>query len=141
MKSRWIAVCVISITCAASADAQSSISAFWVKFKTAVTKGDKAAVANMTKLPFSLGYDPSAKGGERFLKTRASFLRQYKYIFNNEVDAVKCFANAAPEKEEKGYFVACSFKSDPDDREKPLIYSFTHTKQGWKFAVFENINE
>ena len=141
MKVRWIAVCVISIMLAASAEAQTSISAFWVTFKAAVNKGDKARVANMTKLPFSLGYDPSAKGGERFLRTRASFLRQYKYIFNNEVDAVKCFANAVPEKEKTGYFVACSFKSDPEQREKPFVYSFTHTKQGWKFAVFENINE
>jgi len=141
MKLKWVLICVISLLLVLPASGQSNFDGFWLKFKTAVTRGDKAAVANMTKLPFSLGYDPSAKGGERFVKSRASFLREYKYIFNNEVDAVKCFASALPEKEQTGYFVACSFKSEADDREKPFIYSFKHTKQGWKFTVFENINE
>lgn len=141
MKMNWLNVCVMSIVLGMSANAQGTFDAFWTKFKAAVDRGDKSAVANMTKLPFSLGYDPSVKGDEAFLRTRKSFLRKYKYIFDGDVDAKKCFASGAPEKEKTGYFVACSFRSEPDSREKPLIYSFRHTKQGWRFAVFENINE
>ncbi|MEP6788447.1 MAG: hypothetical protein ABJB40_08450 [Acidobacteriota bacterium] len=124
---------------AGSVTAQSGFDVFWKKFKAAVIRGDKSTVAGLTEFPFSLGYDPSAKGGEGSIKIKATFLRRYKYIFDNEVNAAKCFANATPEKEDKGRSVACSFKSDP--HEKPFIYSFRLTKQGWRFAGFENVNE
>ena len=124
-----------------SVTAQKSFDTFWQKFKSAVIKGDKATVVSLTRFPFSLGYDPSAANEEGFIKTRASFLRRYNYVFNEEVDAVKCFENTAPEKDPGGYVVACSFKGEPPDSEKPFDYTFKRTKQGWRFVEFTNINE
>ena len=142
MKIKYLtAVCLGLVFLTSSAAAQSSFDVFWKKFKTAVINGDRATVASLTKLPFSLGYDPGAKGGEAFIRTKANFLRRYKHIFDNEVDAAKCFANSAPEKDRKDYSVACSFKSQTKDSEKPFVYLFQITKQGWRFAGFENINE
>lgn len=140
-KMKWTYAFLLAVVLAASVNAQNSFDAFWVKFKAAVERGDKAAVVKMTKFPFSLGYDPSVKGDEAFLRTAKSFMRRYTYIFNGEVDAKKCFASDPPEKEETGYYVACSFKTEPAGSEKPFIYSFTLTKQGWRFGTFENINE
>src|SRR5436309_7908271 len=96
-----LAVCLCSFILTGSVTAQTNFNAFWQKFKSAVIKGDRMTVASLTKLPFSLGYDPSAKSGERFIKTKTSFLRQYRYIFDNEVDAVRCFKDARPQKEGK----------------------------------------
>ena len=124
-----------------SVNAQTNFDKFWIKFRSAVTRSDRATVASLTKFPFSLGYDPRAKGGEGFIKTKANFLRQYKYIFNSEVNAIKCFKGSTPEKEGKNYSVACSFKQEPANAEKPFIYTFTPTRLGWRFAGFENINE
>jgi hypothetical protein len=140
MRTRSIAICFLTLAFSAAASAQ-SFSGFWLRFKSAVDSGDKPAIAAMTKLPFSLGYDQIAKGGEAFLRSKTSFLHKYKYIFDGEVDAKKCFASAVPEKAKTGYAVACSFRSEPPGSERPFIYSFTRTKKGWRFAVFENINE
>jgi len=142
MKTKYVlAGCLLLAILAISTQAQNSFDAFWVKFKSAVLKGDKAAVANLTRFPFSLGYDPSAKNQEGMIRTRASFLRRYKYIFDDEVNSVKCFQKNAPEKDSKDYFVACSFKNQPADAEKPFVYTFKLTKQGWRFVEFTNINE
>lgn len=142
MKIRSLmAVCLGLVILASSATAQSGFDTFWKKFKTAVIHGDKATVASLTNFPFSLGYDPSTKSGEGFIKTKATFLRRYKYIFAGEVDASKCFANATPHKDGKDYSVTCSFKGEPKNSEKPFVYSFQLTKQGWRFAGFENVNE
>jgi hypothetical protein len=142
MKTKFIlTTCLNAIILFGSANAQSGFDAFWAKFKAAVSSDDKAAVASMTEFPFSTGYDPSSKKGEGYIKTRASFLRQFKHIFNDETDAVKCFKGATPEKEGKGYAVTCSFRQEPPGSEKPFVYSFKLTKLGWRFAGFENINE
>ena len=133
--------CLIAIVLFGSASAQSGFDAFWSKFKSAVAKGDKAGVVQMTLFPFSTGYDPSAKKSEGYIKTRASFLRQFKHIFNDETDAVKCFKDATPAKEGKGYSVTCAFRNEPASAEKPFVYTFKWTKSGWRFAGFENINE
>ena len=137
----WLAVCLGLLMLTGSVTAQKSFNIFWAKFKLAVIKGDKETVASLTKFPFSLGYDPSAANEEGFIKKRASFLRQYNYVFNEEVDAVKCFENTAPEKDHGGYVVACSFKGESPNSEKPFAYTFKRTKQGWRFVEFTNINE
>ncbi len=137
-----LAFCFLcSLILTRSVTAQNNFDAFWTKFKSAVIKGDKAKVANLTKFPFSLGYDPSAKSGEGYIRTKTTFLRRYRIIFNGEVDVVKCFQNASPKKEGKAYSVACSFKQEPTGGDKPFVYSFTLTKLGWRFAGFENVNE
>jgi len=126
---------------AGSVNAQKSFDTFWTKFKSAVIKGNKATVANLTLFPFSLGYDPSAKNGEGFIKTKAGFLRRYNYLFNEEVDAAKCFAQETPEKIRKSYVVSCGFKENPANGDKPFEFTFKLTKQGWRLVGRENINE
>ncbi len=142
MKIKFLlAVCLGLLMLTGSVTAQTSFSTFWAKFKSALIKGDKETIASLTKFPFSLGYDPSAAKKEGFIKKRASFLRQYNYVFNEEVDALKCFENTAPEKNNGGYVVACSFKGGSPDSERPFVYTFKRTKQGWRFVEFTNINE
>ena len=57
--------------------------AFWTKFKAAVARNDKAAVADMTKLPFMI----DSKDVDR-----AGFIKQYSSLFTPSVR--RCFARA-----------------------------------------------
>lgn len=125
----------------ASAAGQESFESFWQKFKAAVVAKNKAAVAGMAKLPFSLGYDPSARGKVGVIRTKTDFLRRYKYIFDGEVDAVKCFNSGKPEAADNQYVFACAFRTEPPEREKPFLYTFQRTKSGWRLTEFTNINE
>jgi|SRR5215213_8650877 len=111
--------------------------AFWAKFKTAVTKKDKNAVANLSRFPISM---PTY---QKSVRTKADFLRRYNQIFNGEADAAKCFQNSAPQKSSaKRFEVNCGFKNDKiGDGGEPIVYSFELTKSGWKFVDLDNINE
>jgi hypothetical protein len=111
--------------------------AFWAKFKSAVARKDKNAVANLSGFPVSM------PAYQKSVRTKADFLRRYNHIFNGEADAAKCFPNAAPQKASaKSYDVSCGFKNDPDgDGGEPIVYSFQLTKSGWKFVGLDNINE
>ena len=73
--------------------------AVWRKFKVAVAKNDKQAVASMTKLPFLF------EGKER---TRAQFIKIYNQLFDLRVR--KCFATAKTLREEDLYEVFCAKK-------------------------------
>ncbi len=116
---------------------QPTFEAFWLQFKSAVEKRDKAAVAALSKFPLSMPY------GWKVLKTKADLIENYDEVFYSEsLDADRCFANTAFEKRDEQYEVACGFKSEPlnTDR-KPWIYHFELTENGWRFARFDNINE
>ena len=131
-------ICVAFIMSASSgAAAQDDFRMFWKNFKAAVVGGDKAAAARMTR--FSLEMPAYQKG----VKSRADFLRRYGRIFNGETDAARCFSLAAPEKrDEKTYEIYCPVKLAPDDwTNAPVKYYFVLTKNGWKFAGLDNINE
>src|SRR6266498_4389227 len=71
-----------------------AFAAFWVKFKTALAKNDKEAVASMTRLPFL--FDSREQ-------TRAGFLKIYDQLFSARVK--KCFVSAKPLKEGDDYEV------------------------------------
>ena len=117
--------------------ADTSMTAFWDKFKAAVSKDDKQAVFGMTQLPVDLGY------GQSRIRTRAQFMKNYKYIFAAEVNAVKCFATAKPQVDKgktKEFYVTCPF-AENGGNEEPFVYTFKQTKAGWRFVSFENINE
>ena len=121
-----------------NAFAESDFSAFWAKFKAAVTSGDKTAVAEMTKFPLSMPY------GVKGVKNKESFLRRYDEIFKGEANAAQCFAKVEPKKEDggKGYEIYCPFKDTPNDTENaPIRFMFESTKAGWRFAGLDNINE
>jgi hypothetical protein len=112
-------------------------SEFWNKFKAAVTSGDKATVAGMTKFPLSMPY------GIKAVKNKEDFLRRYNEIFKGEANAAQCFATAKPGKEAGGrYEVYCPSKETPNDWENaPIRFVFESTKAGWKFTGLDNINE
>ncbi len=115
---------------------QTEIKKFWKIFKTAVIKGDKEAVAKLSRLPVSMPF------GVKSVKTKAAFLRRFNEIFDGDSDAARCFKTAKIEKRDKYYEVACGFKSEPANSEnKPFVYTFELTKNGWKFVSFDNINE
>jgi hypothetical protein len=119
--------------------AESDFSAFWKKFKSAVIAGDKAAVAEITKFPLSMGYEGKA------VKNKQDFLRRYDEIFKGEANAVQCFGSAElkPHRQTaKQYEVYCPFKETPNDWENaPIRFIFELTKGGWKFVGLDNINE
>jgi hypothetical protein len=117
--------------------ADASMTAFWDKFKTAVTQGDKQAVLAMSQLPLDMGY------GQSRIRTRAQFMKNYKYIFAGEVNAVKCFETAKPQVDKgktKEFYVTCPFAGNGGN-EEPFVYTFKLTRAGWRFSIFENINE
>jgi hypothetical protein len=122
-----------------SAFAQGDFSAFWKKFRSAVIAGEKAAVAEMTKFPLSMPYEVKA------VKNKEDFSRRYNEIFKGEANAAQCFASASakPQKETaKRYQVYCPFKGTPNDWENaPIRFIFEQTKDGWRFAGLDNVNE
>ena len=117
--------------------ADPTIDAFWDKFKTAVTKSDKQAVFAMSQLPIDMGY------GQSRIRTQAQFMKKYKYMFADEVNAVKCFETAKPQVDKgktKEFYVTCPFAQNGGGDE-PFVYTFKLTRTGWRFVSFENINE
>jgi hypothetical protein len=132
----WLAGVLILLSFP-NAFAQSDFSAFWKKFKAAVTAGDKATVAEMTKFPLSMPY------GVKAVKNKENFSRRYDEIFKGEANAAQCFGKAEPHKEsDRQYDIYCPFKGTPNDWENaPIRFIFESTKASWKFAGLDNINE
>jgi hypothetical protein len=137
MKLKFLlAFCLGVLSFSVSAQAQSDFNSFWTNFKTAVVKVDKNAVAGMTKFPLSMPY------GVKSVKTKADFLKRYDKIMNMEANSKRCFQNGNAEKQGNRYEIACNFKSEPESsNDRPIVYYFTKTKTGWKFAGLDNINE
>jgi hypothetical protein len=75
-----------------------SFDAFWTQFKAAVAKGDKAAIAEMTKFPFD--------NGAKYL-SKAEFIKQCGEFFDRKTQ--RCFSKAKPVKDDKrdSYNVFC----------------------------------
>lgn len=122
-------------TTAKSVQGDQSIETFWNRFKDAVIKGDKPAVARMSKYPIGLSYGMSS------VKSPAQLIKRYREVFNGETNAAKCFAKAKPEvdpQNSKRFSVACGINNTDD---LVIIYGFVRTKTGWKFDSLDNINE
>jgi hypothetical protein len=61
---------------------------------------------------------------------------------NLEANVKRCFQNTKLEKQDKYYFVSCTFKSEDESSDnRPILYYFEKTKSGWKFTGIDNINE
>jgi hypothetical protein len=69
---------------------------FWIRFKAAVARNDKAAVADMTKLPFML---------ESKSLDRAGFIKQYSSLFTPKMR--RCFARARLSKDQEAMEIFC----------------------------------
>ena len=107
---------------------------FWEKFRAAVIKGDKAAVANMAQFPISMPY------GMASVRNRAQLIRRYRDVFNHEGSAAKCFVGARPQTDpanSKEFTVGCKNAAGLE----VVIYSFGLTRSGWRFKGLDNINE
>lgn len=114
--------------------AQTEMAAFWQKFRTAVSKGDKSVVVSLSKFPLEMSY------GVAKVKNGTEMRRRYREIFNEQTNAAVCFEKAKPEVDadnSKRFSVAC-----PDAAgNEVVVYSFVLTKTGWKFASLDNLNE
>jgi hypothetical protein len=131
-----LAVMAIALvqTRARSAQGDSSVEAFWTKFKAAVIKGDKDVVAQLSQFPLGMPYGVPA------VKTKAQLIKRYRQVFNGETDAAKCFGEARPvidPDNRKRFTVGC--KNAAGD--EVIVYAFLLTKTGWKFKSLDNINE
>lgn len=112
--------CVLLFVMCAQATAQSTRDAkafnlFWTKFRSAVTKNDKAAVASMTKLPFLF---------ESVERDRTGFIKIYDELFDARVR--KCFGTAKTMKEGDVYEVFCAGR----------IFYFGKVDGNFKFTEF-----
>lgn len=139
-KSFLFGIISVGFLCTAlNVSAQTDINTFWEKFKTAVVKGDKNAVANLTSFPLEMPY------GVRSIKSKAAFIKGYNGIINHEANAKRCFQAQTPKKDEQlknTYYVDCTFKGEPESSDnRPIVYYFTKTKLGWRFSGLDNINE
>lgn len=107
---------------------------FWEIFKAAVSKRDVETVARLSKFPIGMSY------GIPSIRTKAQLTKRYKQLFNEQSDAVACFAKAKPEKDAqnpKRFSVAC-----PDAAgNEVMIYHFEQTRTGWKLTGLDNLNE
>lgn len=130
-------LCVIAIAVCAPAAAQQnnpSIEQFWIKFKTAVQKSDKNAVAAMSQFPVGMPY------GYPEIRTRAQLVRRWRVLFNVQANATKCFEDAKPVVDPataNRFTVGC--KNEAGD--EVVIYGFQRVRSSWKLAYLDNINE
>ena len=69
---------------------------FWTRFKAAVARNDKAAVADMTRLPFMLDNKDL---------DRAGFIKQYSSLFTPKMR--RCFARARPSRDQDAMEIFC----------------------------------
>ena len=119
---------------AAATQTDPSIQTFWATFKLAVTKGDKDAIASMIQFPVKMPYGVPA------IKTKAQLNKRYRDLFKVQADAVKCFADAAPEVDDHDknkFTVGCKDKAGNE----VVVYGFTRKRGVWKLVFLDNINE
>jgi hypothetical protein len=78
-----------------TAKSDPEFTAFWAKFKAAVARNDKTAVADMTRLPFMLESKVD----------RAGFIKQYSSLFTPKIR--RCFASAKPSRDQDSMEIFC----------------------------------
>ena len=131
-------VAILVIICLANVSAlgqtDSSIESFWAKFKAAVIKSDKEAVATMVQFPIAMSYGIAA------IRTKPQLLKRYRDLFTRQADATKCFAEAKPEADASSknkFSVACKDAAGNE----VVVYGFVRTRGVWKLKSLDNINE
>ncbi|HKO44489.1 MAG TPA: hypothetical protein VJU84_14520 [Pyrinomonadaceae bacterium] len=111
------------------------IEPFWEKFRDAVSKGNKTAVAGLSNFPISMPY------GMASVRNRSQLIRRYRDVFNHDgSSASECFSTAKPviDPARPNYFtVGCKNLAG----DEVIIYTFKRTPAGWKFLHLDNINE
>ena len=74
---------------------------FWSKFRAAVLKNDKEAVASLTKLPF----DVSNKSLDK-----SEFIKSYPKLFDRQIR--RCFMKEKPVRDNETYSLFCGANGD-----------------------------
>jgi len=116
----------LAMTGVKSAQNNDDFVAFWQKFKTAVSKGDKEAVVVLSRFPIRM------PRRVRNIKDAADLRLRYREVFHKNVNAAKCFATEKPADDPdnaKGKFVSCF-----DNLGDIFLYEFEHTGTGWRFV-------
>jgi hypothetical protein len=128
-----VTICLANVSVALS-QTDSSIESFWAKFKAAVIKSDKEAVATMVQFPIAMSYGIPA------IRTKPQLLKRYRDLFTRQADATRCFAEAKPEADASSknkFSVACKDAAGNE----VVIYGFVRTRGVWKLKSLDNINE
>jgi hypothetical protein len=133
-----LVLCIFAIAVDASAatvpQGDRSVEQFWSKFKAAVQKTDKNAVAVMSQFPIGMPY------GYPKVRTRAQLIRRWRVLFNVQTNAAKCFEDAKPVVEPASpnrFTVGCKDEAGNE----VVVYGFLKTRTGWKMIFLDNINE
>jgi len=128
-------VCLLVVPSSSGAtQTDADFQVFWEKFKAAVIKVDKNAVASLTKYPLGMSY------GIRSVKSKAELVRRYKEVFSQQTDAAKCFGTKAPEKDAgnaRQFTIVCPNEAG----DEVVAYQFMRGKLGWQFIGLDNYNE
>jgi hypothetical protein len=131
----WVG-CVGFLIAPAKVSAQTDFDAFWLRFKTALINDNKPAVADLTRFPLLTPF------GTMSVKSRNAFLDHYDQVVNMEANARRCFQQAKPENDGRGYSVYCTFKGLPESsNNRPIRYYFGNGDSGWRLEGIDNINE
>ena len=104
---------------------------FWKSFKAAVIRGDRNAVATLSKFPIGVLY-PAAN-----IKNRSELRQRFREVFAAQVDASQCFARTEPARDtenEELFTVVCRYDRGSD----AAAYQFEHTESGWRFTHFQS---
>ncbi len=91
-----IVSCSTGVGLAQTPKTDPEFTAFLTKFRAAISRNDKEAVASMTKLPFL--YDSKERN-------REDFIRIYPQLFTPKIR--RCLASAKPLKEGENYDLFC----------------------------------
>jgi hypothetical protein len=134
--SLLLCICAIAAYASAATARQNdpSVAQFWSRFKTAVQKSDKTAVASMSQFPIEMPY------GVPRIRTGPQLARRWRDLFNVQANAVKCFEDAKPVVDPAApnrFTVGC--KNEAGD--EVVVYGFKRGRAGWKLIFLDNINE
>lgn len=111
---RRLRLLTLLLACAVAGPAAAqSFPAFFKAFRAAAVRGDKAAIARMTRLPFYYGTS---------LTTRAELMPALDALFDPKVRA--CFGAATPMQDGNYHSVQCG----------QTVYGFDANEGGWQFS-------
>jgi len=116
---------VLPITGSSFSQRDDSFLSFWRKFKTAVTKRDRKAVARLSKFPIAVSR------GIPKIQDSAELSRRFSELFDRQTNAAQCFATKEPVPDTESpdrFTVVCPYEKDVY-----VAYEFERTDLGWKF--------
>ena len=131
MKKATLGLClllcatVLPVASSSFSQRDDSFPSFWRKFKTAVIKRDRKAVARLSKFPIAVSM------GIPKIQDSAELSLRFSELFDRQTNAAQCFASKEPipDTESPNLFtVVCPYEKDVY-----VAYEFERTKLGWRF--------